>query len=83
MRAPSTCRKKTCRKKRDKSDSSTDTPPPGFADGFARSINRAARDARATPMSISTSSLGSSVCLCFRKTFRGRRHDVLSESRMR
>jgi hypothetical protein len=34
-------------------------------------------------MSISTINLGSSVCRSFRRTFRGRKRDVLSESRMR
>jgi hypothetical protein len=60
-----------------------DTPQPGFAGGSARSINSLAGASSTTLMSISTSSLDSSDCLCFRKTFRGRKHEVLSESRMR
>ena len=51
--------------------------------GSASSINSLAGASRTTLMSISTKSWDSSDCLCFRKTFRGRRHDVLSESRMR
>ena len=59
------------------------TPQTGFAGGSARTINSLAGASRTTLMSISTKSWDSSDCLCFHKTFRGRKQDVLSESRMR
>jgi hypothetical protein len=50
---------------------------------FCKKQKQLDRASRTTQMSISTKSWDSSDCLCFRKTFHGRKHEVLSESRMR
>jgi RNA-directed DNA polymerase len=55
----------------------------GFAGGCARSTRREVGQLHVSPTSTSIKSCGSSVCRRLRATFRGRKHEVLSERRMR
>ena len=55
----------------------------GYASGYVNSTSNRVRVPHATPMRISMTPWGYSGCRCVRMIFRGRRHDTLSERRMR
>ena len=55
----------------------------GYASGYATSTSDRDRVRHATLMRISMTPWGYSGYRCVRMTFRGRRHDTLSERRMR